>query len=482
MKNIQKSVLALVISIFAVHAEAFSGGLKLNSVFSDNMVLQQNSEVKMSGYCEPFSEVTVKVTWSVETFSVTSGPDGRWVLPVKTASAGGPYLVEVKSGDLSVILENVMLGEVWFCSGQSNMEMPIKGYPNQPVTNGMEAIFEASPSIPVRIFKVQRTTSRTALSEPVGEWALNTPDAVADISAAAYFFAKRLQSVLDVPVGIIVSAWGGTPIQAWMSPESLSAYPSYDLSYLTDGGPLPNKSHYSPAMLYNAMIAPFAGFPVKGFLWYQGESNKNNPAAYKLLQASFIESLRKLWDNPDMPFYYVQIAPYAYGDADADNAARFREAQMQMLDDIPNIGMVSTIDIGNPDCIHPSAKQQVGDRFAALALHNDYWVRALDPFAPKYESYEIKGNAIFVKFRTGPEGLAPLGKVLTSGFEIAGKDRKFYPAQAKIIRPDGGNVLEITSDKVKVPVAVRYCFRNVAEPSLFNCQGIPAYPFRTDNW
>lgn len=450
----------------------------LPGIFGDNMVLQQQSEAQFWGKAAPGKKVVIRPSWSSQAVTAAVGKDGRWQAAVPTPAAGGPYTIELSDGE-SLTLRDVLIGEVWLCSGQSNMEMPMRGFPNQPVEGSADVIIRAKAATPIRVCTVQRATARTPQEECTAQWQQNTPEAVAATSATAYYFARYLQEVLEVPVGIIVTCWGGTPVETWMDRETMAGFKEFDLSFL-DGEARIEKPEMKPCGLYNAMIAPLVPYTVKGFLWYQGESNRLRPAQYRALMPAFVKMLRERWAQGELPFYYVQIAPYRYENPDeAAGSVLLREAQLLNLQDIPSSGMAVTMDIGNENCIHPAQKEQVGTRLAWLALSKTYGMKGIDADTPVLEKMEIAGNKACLTFRTGREGLAPLGDTLT-GFEIAGADRIFHPATARIRKGNGR--LIVSSEAVAEPVAVRYAFRNYTEATLFNSSGIPASSFRTDDW
>ena len=452
--------------------------ITLPALFGDNMVLQQQTEARFWGTASPGRKVVIRPSWSKQSVTTTADRDGRWQADVATPEAGGPHTIELSDGE-SLTLRNVLIGEVWLCSGQSNMEMPVRGFNYQPVEGSTDVIVQAKASTPIRICNVQRATSRTPLDGCKAQWQENTPEAVAGASATAYYFARNIQQALDIPVGIIITCWGGTPVEAWMDRETMSAFPEFDLSFLDGNDPI-NRPQNRPTMLYNAMIAPLVPYTIKGFLWYQGEANRLKPDQYRQLMPAFVGMLRERWGKEDLPFYYVQIAPFGYGNPDlTGGSALLREAQMRNLEEIPASGMAVTMDIGDKGCIHPSRKAQVGQRLALLALANDYGMKGFEANAPIYESMTVEGNRACLTFRTGTSTLAPMGREL-AGFEVAGADRIFHPATAKI--EQGKGRLIVTSDEVETPVAVRYAFRNYAEASLFNTCGIPAPSFRTDDW
>lgn len=449
----------------------------LPGIFGDNMVLQQQSEAQFWGKAAPGKKVTIRPSWSAKPVTATAGRDGRWQAAVPTPEAGGPYTIELSDGE-TLTLRDVLIGEVWLCSGQSNMEMPVHGFFNQPVEGSADAIVRAKAATPIRLCTVNRATARTPQEECTAQWQKHTPEAVAATSATAYYFARYLQEVLDVPVGVIVTCWGGTPVEAWMDRETMGGFKEFDLSFLDGDGKI-DRPQNKPCGLYNAMIAPLVPFTVKGFLWYQGESNRLRPDQYRALMPAFVKMLRERWAQGELPFYYVQIAPYCYENPDETGSALLREAQLRNLGDIPSSGMAVTMDIGDENCIHPARKEEVGTRLAWLALTKTYGMKGIDADTPVYEKMEVADGKAYLTFRTGREGLAPLGDTLT-GFEVAGADRVFHPATARIEKGKGR--LIVTCDAVAEPVAVRYAFRNYAEATLFNSSGIPASSFRTDDW
>lgn len=470
--------MVLVLAALLVTIPA-SAKISFHSIFGDNMVLQRECEVTVWGEADASSEVRLVASWDNKTYTTTTDTAGKWTLKVATPQAGGPYEIRVECGSSSATITNVLIGEVWLCSGQSNMEMPIKGYNNQMVEKSAQTIMMAKERTPIRMVTLKRRTSKTPQYDcHTGGWQTNNSEAVASTSATAYFFAKHLQEVLDVPVGVIISAWGGTKVESWMSRQSLAEFEYIDLSHL-DTTAKEERPHDKPAMIYNSMIAPLEPFTIKGFLWYQGESNRHNPDQYRWLMKGFAEQLREGWGVDDLPFYYVQIAPYKYDGLDKYSGALIREAQMHNLKDIPHSGMVVTMDIGDAWCIHPAKKDEVGERLAWLALTEAYNKKQIFSQPPVYRSVSFSEGKAYVEFDVEGLCLGPYGHNI-EGFEIAGEDRVFYPAKAATVRSK--NSVVVHAHEVPNPVAVRYCFKNVAEATVFNNFGIPASPFRTDDW
>ena len=447
------------------------------SFFSDNMVFQQNTQAAIWGWTDSGKKVTITTTWSAEKVTVAPDKDGKWMARIQTPAAGGPYEVTINDGE-KIVLKNVLVGEVWFCSGQSNMEMPVRGYGSQPAEGSIDIILGARPSTPLRMCTIKKKASLTPVTESEGSWMENTSEAVAETSATAYFFGLKLQEALGIPVGLLISDWGGSTIETWIDHETISSKfgKEFNLDFL-NGTELPKNQYQTPCTLFNGQVAPLVPFTFKGMIWYQGESNRGRNEQYIRLQKEYVEMMRRLFVVPEAPFYFVQIAPYPYSAPDSWTSGYFCEAQQKSLEVIPHSGMATTLDVGEYGTIHPCKKQTVGNRLAYLALVNDYGFKGVNPVAPTYESVEFKdGNAI-VKMNVDWMGLAPMGQDL-EGFEVAGKDRVFFPATGRV---SGKNVI-VSCPEVTEPAAVRYGFRNWTVGTLFNCYGIPAGPFRTDDW
>ncbi len=651
--------------------------VEMPALFSDNMVLQQKTAVPFWGKANPGAAVVIKASWG-ETTKTKVNEDSSWTVKIKTIKAGGPYTVSLMIGDSAIVYKNVMLGEVWLCSGQSNMEMPLEGWPPQnPIKNSAEEIKEANyPNI--RLFTVARAVSNKPEFNCVGSWSECNPATAAKFSAAAYFFGRKLFKELNVPIGLIFSSWGGTKVQPWISGkylgqlneykpivekmalvkdevqklnewiynhpvidvskkapadqwknlefgDSLCARPDFDddawrtmklpvywestevgnfdgtvwfrkkidipqnwlnkdlvlelgpvddmdrsyvngvlvgateevgywqqprvynvpANLVTDtaltiavrvvdnqgGGGiwgnnvkmqihpkgsdenislsgqwkyLPvaeyvngkfyvyninNQEFYSrpkstldigpntPTMLYNGMIAPLIPYYIKGAIWYQGESNSDEPYDYNNYQMLFsmmINNWRADWGEGNFPFYFVQIAPWDYGDNSRSYVVR--DAQFQTLS-LPNTGIAVTLDIGSLTTIHPPDKQELGRRLALWALAKNYNKKVFYS-GPLYKAMEIKGNQVILSFDHAGKGLVLKDINGDTNFIIAGPDQKFVKAKAMV----EGKKLIVYNGEVKNPVAVRYAWRNNAEATLFNIEGLPSPTFKTDNW
>lgn len=475
---------AFVLAITCVFILNANAKVKLPSVLSDNMVLQQQSEVKLWGTAKPNIKVKISTSWDKKSYSTTSDDKGNWLQKVTTPAAGGPFAITFNDGEKTV-LSNILIGEVWFCSGQSNMEMPMQGFDRQPITGSTDIIAKAKILTPIRIFNTDfvdgkriRQVSKQPQTDIKGTWQLNSPEHVATTSATAYYFARYIQEVLGVPVGIIQSSLGGSQVQAWMSREVISQFEEVNLSILDNNDEIKNPQS-TPCCLYNAKVAPLLNYTIKGYLWYQGESNRINPDLYARLMPAFVKDMRTRWDVGEFPFYFVQIAPYRYDHPDSISSARLREVQMHHMTDIPNAGMASTLDIGSLKFIHPADKETVGKRLALWALGKTYNIKGFDYATPVYKSMELKENKIVLSFSNAERGITPMWTDL-KGFEIAGADKVFYEAKAEIDTKT--TRLTVWCDKVPEPVAVRYAYKNYAEASIFSVSGIPIPSFRTDNW
>lgn len=454
--------------------------IKLPAIVSSNMVLQRNTTVKLWGWADANEKITIKTSWLKKSISIQADAEGNWSVDVQTTNSKEGQTIILKSKTSNITLDNILFGEVWLCSGQSNMEMPMKGYAGQPIFGSAEAVAKSSnPNL--RLFSVTRRigskTPITDIGKHYSPWQQATPESVLKFSAVAYFYGQQLQEILDVPVGLILSAWGGSSIQAWMSNEALSPYQKVDL---TDRD-INVKPNVIPTALFNSMMNPIIPYTIKGALWYQGESNVEEAEKYKKLFPAMVEDWRKRWAIGNFPFYYVQIAPHKYSGNEtvlnSKNSAFIREVQLQCLDLIPNSGMAITIDIGAQNSIHPPKKKEVADRLLYNALNQTYGFKTINYAGPIFESMEVKEAGLLIKFKNEENGIYSYNEL--EGFEIAGSDKIFYPASAKIV--DRKKVM-VSNAKVPNPVAVRYDWNNWVTGTLLNTNLLPASSFRTDDW
>jgi len=460
--------------------------VRLASVFGDHMVLQRELSAPVWGWAEPGEKVTV--TLGEQTKQAEADKDGRWQVKLDALKANNEGQTLTVAGNNTIELKDVLVGEVWICSGQSNMEWTLGNS-----LNADEEVAAANhPQI--RLFDVPgHTTSPLPKDTCPGSWKICQPDSARGFSAVGYFFGRRLQQELKVPIGLVGSNWGGTRIEPWTSPAGFHSVPelteiadqvdAYDETTKVEGG--------SPSAIYNAMIHPLAPFSMCGAIWYQGESNGNEGESYYHKTQALVNGWRKLF-NPELAFYWVQLADFQQptdNPEGGDGWAKLREAQRKALN-IKHTGMAVIIDIGQANDIHPRNKQDVGWRLAQWALHQTYGMTDLVPSGPLYKSHKVEGNAIRLTFDAvggglivgKKEGLEPTQEVKAGKlqrFAIAGADKHWHWADATI---DGGLVV-VKSAEVAEPVAVRYAYSmNPVGANLYNKEGIPASPFRTDDW
>ncbi|HAV13647.1 MAG TPA: sialate O-acetylesterase [Opitutae bacterium] len=444
---------------------------KLASIFTESMVLQQQDHAVIWGTDEPGQQVKITGAWG-QAAEATADHDGNWRLSLKTPAAGGPYKLEVQ-GSSEINFDDVLIGEVWLCAGQSNMQMPVKGFNNQPINGNQEAILAANKDR-IRAFTVKRNSSDTALDSVTGQWIPSSSATVGNFSATAYFFAKKLQETIDAPIGLIITSWGGSSAEAWTDVETLER-----LGISKDAPNGDKAQQRQPTKLYNAMLHPLIGYKLKGSIWYQGESNRNRAHQYRDLVTAMVSSWREQWGQGDFPFYYVQIAPFNY-DTSGSNSAYLREAQLQTMQTLKNSGMAVTLDIGDPKFIHPREKKEIGERLAYWALNKDYGIEGIETTGPLYQSHTVDDDGkVLVAFEGTTTGISSFGKPF-DGFELAGADKVFHPANVKLSKK--ANELTVWSKEVPEPVALRYAFENTPNASLFSTYGLPASSFRTDDW
>jgi sialate O-acetylesterase len=460
-------------------AAGLRADVALAPLFTDHAVLQQGKLVPVWGRADPEEHVTV--TFRGQTIGTNASPDGRWevLLAALTPSADGAELVAAGPKN-RVVRTDVVVGEVWLCSGQSNMEFTVDD-PKRPAFQLQNAKAEvAAANFPlIRQFTVAHQVANAPVENAEGSWVACSPATVGQFTAVGYFFARELHRRLNVPVGLVASVWGGTPIEAWLSPWALAGDPAFAAAQTrwTKGSPvyLPRPS-WEPAGLFNGMINPLLPYALRGVLWYQGESNANRAAEYHPLFAAMITAWRAHLGQGDLPFYWVQLANYQDPhDPSGLSWAYLREGQAQTLS-LPATGMAVTIDLGDPKNIHPHDKQEVGRRLALIAKARTYGITG-DFSGPVFAEAERAGSAMHVHFRYADGGLTAADKPLQS-FELAGADRKFHPATALII----GDLVVVQSPAVLSPVAVRYAWSNNPEANLYNGAGLPAGPFRSDRW
>jgi sialate O-acetylesterase len=474
MRRLASACLVTVAGLVFGPVPASNAAVKPNGLFTDNMVLQRGMEVPVWGTAEVGEKITVSIQGQ-ET-STTADKQGKWLVRFKPLQEGGPYDMKIK-GHYTIDIKNVLVGEVWICSGQSNMEQSLA-----TTDNAASAIAE-SGNAQIRMFVVPHTISGTPLSDTRGRWQECGPKTVPNFSAVAYYFGRDLQKALNVPVGLIESNWGGTVAEAWATREALDN--QVDLKYLLDAkdkafaaGQTSVKNPNLATVLYNGMIAPLQPYAIKGAIWYQGESNAGRAYEYRTLFPVMIESWRKSWSQGDFPFLFVQLAPWrkiVTEPADSD-WAELREAQLLTTQHVKNSAMAVITDVGDEKDIHPRKKEPVGARLA-LAAQAIAYQKPVEYSGPVYDSMKKAGDRIVVHFKHAEGGLEVRGEQL-QGFTIAGPDHKFVNADAKI---DGDSVV-VSSPEVSDPSAVRFGWANYPVCNLWNKAGLPATPFRTDDF
>ena len=443
--------------------------IQLSLVFTSKMVLQRNKPVPVWGTGHPGERVTVKM--GLQTVSTTTDARGRWRVTFRPFRGGASYTLTV-SGHHRIVLRDVLVGEVWLCSGQSNMQWPLRWS-----NGGKAAIAKANYPLlrlfHVRINRARSPQTRVYKSWRYGNWMYPSPATVRHFSAACYFFGMRLQEKLGVPVGLIQSTVGGTRVEAWTPRPALQKTPQ--LRWVLRGQR--RLTYNSPSVLYNAMIAPLIPFALQGVVWYQGESNIAWAEQYTTAFSTMIRSWRRRWGQGNFPFLFVQIAPYRYQGMAHDRYNKLCEAQVETWKKVPNTAMISTHDISNLRDIHPRNKSEVGRRLFLAAMSQAYKRKKVYFSGPIYRSVTRKGKRLLVRFTHTDGGLVIRGKKLLH-IEVAGVNRVFVPAQARIV----GNALEVWSSRVLRPVAARLAWRDDAIHNLYNRMGFPASTFRTDRW
>jgi sialate O-acetylesterase len=503
-------ILFVSLVLLAASTDVIFANVKLPAVISDNMVLQRGKKIPIWGWADAGEQIMVSVSWHSMAWSVVTNGNGNWSFEMSPPKTTGPHEMTL-SGKNTITIKNILVGEVWVCSGQSNMHWSVNRS-----TNAEQEVAQADyPNI--RLFSVERKVADKPQTDCAGSWMMCSPETVPGFSAVGYFFGRELHQQLDVPIGLIHTSWGGTPAEAWTRrdvlesepdcapilqrfDEAMAKYPEakkkYDESVIkwkeavekakAEGKKPPRRPRApfgpgnprSPAGLYNAMIAPLIPYGIGGAIWYQGESNASRAYQYRKLFPAMITNWRNAWKQGDFPFLFVQLANFMDVDTEpVDSAwAELREAQLMTLA-LPNTGMGVIIDIGEARDIHPKNKQDVGKRLALWALAKTYG-KNLVYSGPIYKSMKTEGNKIILDFEHVGGSLVAKGGEPLKGFAIAGADQKFAWADAKI----EGNTVVVSNDGVSEPIAVRYGWANNPVCNLYNEEGLPATPFRTDDW
>lgn len=479
-------------------AGLFSGigraDVTLPNIFGDHMVLQQGQKNPVWGKASPGEEVTVTI--DKQSQKATADKDGKWQVSLDPLPVGGPYEMKIE-GKNAIKVGDILVGEVWICSGQSNMQWTVAAANDAD----LERLTARNPKL--RMINFPQTGSQEPIwSHDDRHWQVCTPENVGSFSAVGYFFGRQLQETLDVPVGMINNAWGGSACEAWIDRDVLAADPQYKPLLDRWAGIEANyekakdsqdvkpqqlkqlessmKGNSRPGNIYNGVLKSHLGYGIKGAIWYQGESNAGRAYQYRELFPLMISSWRKEWKQGDFPFYWVQLADFKAEQAEPGESdwAELREAQTMTMDKLPNTGEAVIIDIGEGKDIHPRNKVDVGHRLARWALANEYKIDI--PFhSPQYKSMDKQGSKIVLTFEHVGPGWRPFDVAQPVGFAIAGADKKFVWADAKIVE---GNKIEVTSSKVAQPEAVRYAWADNPVCNMYSANGLPLTPFRTDDW
>ncbi len=473
----------------------------LPSIFGDHMVLQQNLANPVWGWADPGESIGVSIAG--QNHQTKADGEGAWRVALAPIPAGGPYTLTIL-GKQEVSFSDVLVGEVWICSGQSNMAWTVTR------SDDAELEIQSAKFPQVRIISVPHVGTQQPQNDFEGHWERITPESIAEFSAVGYFFGRRLHQALEVPIGLIDNAWGGSAAEAWIRRDVLQSDGRFDelmanweaieatydpeagqaefqaaLRAWNQGGrqgprPYSLTGNQRPANIFNGVLHPTIGYGIRGAIWYQGESNASRAHQYRDLFPLMIQHWRDLWNQGDFPFYYVQLADFRdeKPEPEVSDWAELREAQTMVMDKLDKVGQAVIIDIGEGRDIHPRNKQMVANRLARWALANDYGID-IHHWSPTYQSMERKGNTITLTFDHVGQGLYSFDTAEPQGFAIAGEDRHFAWAQAKIVDE---NTVEVWNDEISHPVAVRYAWADNPVCNLFSRDGLPATPFRTDDW
>jgi sialate O-acetylesterase len=476
---------ALFLAAMALGAQ---GKVRLPHLIGNHMVIQQQSDVRLWGWDKPGTTVKVSTSWSSDVVQTTTGSDGRWLVKVRSPKGSyDPLSITFDDGE-PLTISHVLSGEVWVCAGQSNMEMPVKGFWGCPVKDYNQVVLDASNHRAVHSVKIPSTMRMEPQDDADCEWRECTPLSVGDFSATGYFFARVMHQALDIPIGLIEANKGGSRVESWLTKENLQRYTSEPTDSMGIVGFKPEYDYQRALLWGNGTFNPILNYTVKGILFYQGCSNVGDPGnQYSERLKLLVEQWRGQFALGEIPFYFVEIAPYHYDDVNGTAGALLREQQFRAQQIIANSSLVCTNDLVYPyetTQIHPAQKQQVGERLAWTALARDYGFEGILYKSSSFKDMNIKGDAIYIHLQDNYHADAPFEQI--EGFEVAGSDRVFHPAVARHFwQPGGGywdEAIVVSSPEVKQPVAARYCFRNFQMGNVTNGANLPLFPFRTDNW
>ena len=454
--------------------------VRLPHIIGDDMILQQDSKARLWGWDTPGKAVKVNVSWSKESYSAKTDSKGIWIVGVKTPKASyTPLSITFNDGDKTTI-NNVLSGEVWVCAGQSNMEMPVKGFGNCPVEGYNKAVMNANEYKGIHYVKIPSVMSTQPLDDAQCEWKVIGPQTVGEASATGYFFAQAINKTLNIPVGLVMANKGGTRVESWLDRDYLEKNTTESLDSMAMVKKFPY-DYLRPLLWGNGTFSPILKYTVKGIIFYQGCSNVGDPAGqYTKRLNDLVSQWRRDFKLGDIPFYFVQIAPYFNSDVNGDWGPRLREQQFNASKIIPNSGIVCTDDLVYPyesQQIHPSQKQQVGERLALQALNKTYGMKDIWCESAEFKDMKISNDTCYINLKNDYNGISRYEDI--HGFEVAGADKVFHKANASYYWTKG---LIVTSPEVKTPVAVRYAFRNWGYGNVKNAALLPLFPFRTDNW
>ncbi len=477
----------LAVAAMTLFMTGVQAKVKLPHILGDNMILQQDTEANLWGWDKPNTEVKVSTSWASQTYTAKTGKDGKWAVKVKTPKASyTPLSITFDDGEKTT-LSNILAGEVWVCAGQSNMEMPIKGFGNCPVKDFNKVVLSANNYKGIHYVKIPSVMSAKPLDDANCEWKEVNAETVGDASATGYFFAQVVNKALNIPVGLVMANKGGSRVESWLDRDYLkkNTHEPLDSNAIVKKYPT---DYHRPMLWGNGTFHPILNYSVKGILYYQGCSNVGDPAGqYTQRLADLVAQWRREFKQGELPFYFVEIAPYWYDNVNGDNGAKLREQQFNAAKAITNSGIVCTNDLVYPyekEQIHPCQKQQVGERLAYQALNKTYGMKSVICESMTFKEMTIKNDTVCVHFDNEFGGINRLDDI--EGFEIAGEDKVFHKATAKHYWKPGKDswreCVIVTSPEVKKPVALRYCFRNFQIGNLANAGGLPLFPFRTDNW
>ncbi len=467
--SIRNKLFAAAVAILC--AADVNAEVKLPAIFADGMVMQRESDCNLWGTAEAGKSVTIKPSWTRQTYKVTAAADGKWSAKVTTPQAGGPYSMTLSDGKETRI-SDILMGDVWLCSGQSNMEMTMKGYKGQPVEGADEALLSCNDSL-MRLFTVVRKPSLTPLTDVKGQWSSATAATVRNFSATAYYFGRALRRSTGVPIGLVVTSYGGSSIEAWMAKEWLKAFPSVEQNVTEEM--VKKEQQRCPTALFNGQLMPLVGMTMKGVIWYQGETNIPRASCYAQMMKTMVNGWRTLWGQGAFPFYYCQIAPYDYSLIEWNyNSAELREQQAMAETMIDNCRMAVLLDAGLEYGIHPRKKRQAGERLAMLALQETYGMGKALPDYARYGSVEFQGDTAVISFENSREWVYFENGKSSDLFEICAADSVYHTATVWTSR----NHVYVTSPEVHNPVSVRYAWRNYCQGDLMH-DGLPVSSFRT---